>query len=224
MTTITITDLKEHSRLKRALDELESISLADFRELLAISDLIVQGTATAPSSVLADMPVFLPGGVKIYQPSIGALEFVNEYAEQWFGDHPIDGDIFTTLVFSLSRKPQRLALLNCRDAAKRAVDRLKLRLGLTHAELKIVNAHALTGFPVTAQGADKGHEAALLSACAGLAKQQGDTIESWLWDRSAQKVVWLIREKSDDQATNVKPTKINAISKFKQTLKRIKGE
>lgn len=223
MTEINITQFKQHSRLGKAVAELESITFEELQELIALSQQIVESTQTAPARVLADMPVVIPGGIKLYMPSIAALQFLDETLDR-YNFNPADAEVFKALVYSLSRKPRELSRFGSRSVAEKAIKRFKKRLGLTIAELKVFNMHCLADFPVVSSKSCTSDAAALLNSCANLAKQTGGTIESWLWDRSAQKVVWLIRERTDAQAIGVKPSKIHAINNFIVRLKEIKEE
>lgn len=224
MTTINITEFsKGRGRLERALAQIGTVTLDDLRSLLHLSDLIRDCGGCCPAEVLADSPVFV-GGVRLYMPSVAALEYLSQNLPKWFGEDDVDADIFTALVFSLSRRPRELSTMNSRGTALRRLKAFKKRLACTVEELMTAVAHAMQGFPVTAKSdpGDESNQAALISWGAQLAKEYGGTFTGWIWDQSAQRVLWLAREEANNSADGTSPGKIQATLAFTQKVKELR--
>lgn len=219
MPNITITEFSRgRTRLERALDSIESITLDDLQELMKLSELIGNGGGVCPAEVLADQPVWV-GGVKLYQPSVAALEFLQQKLDQWFGVDD-EADYFTALVFSRGRHPKRLATLNSKAKAKKAMAAFKMQMGCTYDELMCAVAAAMDGFPVSGPALESENKVELLAFAASLSKEYGSDSDHWLWDQSAQKVLWLNRELN----TKINHGRNQAILAFMDKIKAIRAE
>lgn len=109
-TTFTVTGLeKGHNKLRQGLEQLKEISFDDLKELIRLDAQLASGGGDCPAEVLADQPVHV-GGIKLYMPTLGATEFLEQKIKAWFSDD-VYTDLFTAYVLSYSRRPDVLRQL-----------------------------------------------------------------------------------------------------------------
>jgi len=207
--TITITDFtKGRTRLKKTLDELPAITLDELQELFRLDNLIATNGGSCPVDVGIDRPVYVDC-FEIYRPSIASMMFISEYACDWFLDD-VECLIFTAMALQESRNQKKLfQKLGNKKRAIQAVKEQKKYICCTIEELKHAINSAYEGFPLTGV-VDNESPAYLLALASNYSESIGGTPEYWFWDESAQRVMWMERERRD---TERQENKLPAIGK-----------
>lgn len=185
------------------LNELPSISLAHLREVLRLDAELAAGGAKPPMAVLADQPVRV-GNVKLYRPTMGALEYSRETAG-WFAADDRLRVAFNAWTLVYARRPQVL----CRVHTQRQAETILLEwiktVGVTTEELADASVAAWQGFPapvtVTLES-----DSDLLAWAVQMVQQYGGEVDGWIWHTTAAKAVWLARAQLD-QAAETMPGK-----------------
>ena len=156
-----------------------SLDIDDFDDITRLEELCHAITDNSePDNDILDMPVTL-GGYQLKQPSIGVLEWYNEYYLPLFDTDPLMADGGLAFALSLADTPAELWELNDKKAVKKAVKRFLRRLSCTHQELQDVLIQLL-GVKEN-EGESKG-EGSAGRLVAMLCKEYGHTAHYWMWE------------------------------------------
>jgi len=206
-----ITDFKHETRLRDALSDMEEITLSDLRELLKISEQITDPESVSEAGIMCDVPVQV-GNLLMYKPTIGSLRIMEEIVANWDLDE-IDELILTAYCLVNARSPEKL-LFTDRTTMLETLDEFSKTIDITFEELfKAVNA-CVSGFPKVVKS-DEVKASSYSRFVRELLKTYGGTINQWVWDTSADSVIWLVREETKQGR------KAEAVQRFKNKMKAI---
>jgi len=127
---------------------------------------------------IIDMPVVV-GGYQLKQPTIGILEWYNDFYLPLFESNPLMADGGLAFALSLSDAPSKLWELNDKGKAKKAVKRFLRGCSCGHQQLQD-SIIFLLGGDKEDSGEDKSGNAGGLIAM--LCKEYGHTVDYWLWE------------------------------------------
>ena len=167
-----------------------SLTVDDFDDIVKLDKLCKAITDNeSPINDILDMPVRI-GGYQLKQPSVGILEWYNDWYLPLFEDSALMSDAGLAYALSLSDAPEKLWEINSKILAWWKVKLFMRRLGCTHEELRIVLKKLLniseedknednskkTDDNQEAEQADTG------KLIATLCKEYGHTAPYWLWE------------------------------------------
>jgi len=156
-----------------------SLTVEDFDDIARLNELCLAITDNAePENDIVDMPVVL-GDYQLKQPTIGVLEWYNEYYLPLFESDPLMADGGLAFALSLSDTPRALWELNNKKDVKRAVKRFLRRLNCNHKDLQATLIKLL--------GADGSEDEEKGEGSAGrlvamLCREYGHSPTYWLWE------------------------------------------
>ena len=167
--------------LKQLMEQTNhSLTIDDFDDVARLNNLCNAITDDSePINDIIDMPVVV-GGYQLKQPTIGILEWYNDFYLPMFETNPLMADAGLAFALSLSDTPSQLWELDSKRAVKREVKRFLRRLSCSHIELQevLVKLLGIKDDEPKAEG-DKGNAGGLIAM---LCKEYGHTVDYWLWD------------------------------------------
>jgi hypothetical protein len=120
------------------------------------------------------------GRYELKQPTIGVLEWYNDYYLPLFQDNALMADAGLAYALSLSDTPEELWLLKNKRDSKRHVKRFLRRLSCSHEELQTVLKKLLgSNDSEPDEDASKGNAGALVAM---LCREYGHSPKYWLWE------------------------------------------
>ena len=182
------------------LNELPSISLAHLREALRLDAELAAGGDRAPLVVLADQPV-LVGNIRLYQPTMGAVEYSRTVAG-WFADDATMRLLLDGWILAYARRPQVLCRVVAEAQAHRVLRAWSANLGVTITELGTAVAAAWQGFPAPAT-LTLDADSDMLSWALAMVTQYGGDVDKWIWHTGAAKAIWFSRSQLDSRAERI---------------------
>jgi len=166
--------------LERLLSQTNhSLSLADFDDVNRLNDLCNAITDDKePVNDIIDMPVVV-GGYHLKQPTIGVLEWYNDFFLPLFESNPLLADGGLAFALSLSDAPEQLWKLDSKRLVKKEVKRFLRRMKCSHQELQDSIIGLLGVNESEPSDDDKCNAGALIAM---LCKEYGHTVDYWLWE------------------------------------------
>lgn len=156
-----------------------SLTIDDFDDINKLDELCRAITESDVCNAdILDMPVCV-GGVELRQPSIGVLEWYNDYFLPMFSDNGLIADGGLAYALSLSDTPEELWLLKNKRDCRKHVKRFLRRLKCTHQELQDAITSVL-GLNCE-EGGDDG-ESSSGRLIAMLCREYGHSPKYWLWE------------------------------------------
>ena len=156
-----------------------SFDLDDFDDIARLDELCCAITDNSdPDNDILDMPVTL-GCYQLKQPTIGILEWYNEYYLPLFDADPLLADGGLAFALSLTDTPWALWELNDKRKVKRKVKKFLRQLSCTHQELQDVLIKLLG---VKESNSDSGEKGSAGRLIAMLCKEYGHTAHYWMWE------------------------------------------
>lgn len=197
---------KEVAELKAQGIELKDLTADELVELVHAVDRMRNPFKEANLEAVG-MPVVLSDGTNLYNLTIGASVWLDEYVRDWW--KVTDKTYFWAMVYALAhgRDREAFANLNDRETARKAIRNFALRVNVTEAEL-------LEGIEVAVHKCDRSTKKHLPSIeqdvdwgeiLRTLEVTTGISSDVWVWGKSAD---WCVRE----------------YHKQRQFLKAMKGE
>ena len=220
---VVIQGMQKSAELASFLSEVKRVDFIDLAELIRLDKVIEEYGGKCPINVLADAPVKVADGLYFYLPTLGSGEVVRRL-DPFFDNEDPCMEWLLAFCVAFSRDPEALATLTDEFTARDIVTEWANTLPITLTELRSAYSAAYDGYPdVYISDKVKGHYSALCTAT-NLSEQYGQSIEYWLWDTSAQRAIWIIREMGDAAAAanTVKPGKTQAIGAFNSLCKHIR--
>jgi len=161
-----------------------SLCLDDVADIVKLDKLCKDITDnTDPINDIIDMPICV-GGYQLKQPTIGILEWYNEYYLPMFDNDALMADAGLAYALSLADTPKMLWDLPNVKSTKREVKRFIRGLGCSHAELqdalkRVLNIQNTDEVNDDSDEADKQNAGRLIAM---LCKEYGHTAPYWLWE------------------------------------------
>jgi len=157
-----------------------SLDLDDFDDIVKMDALCNAITSKdAPHNDIVDMPVVL-GRYELKQPTIGVLEWYNDYYLPLFENNALMADAGLAYALSLSDTPEELWLLKNKRDARKHVKRFLRRLNCTHDELQDVLRSLLSADEnAESDEESEGNAGALIAM---LCREYGHSPQYWLWE------------------------------------------
>jgi len=163
-----------------------SLTVDDFDDIVKLDKLCKAITDNdAPINDIVDMPVVI-GGYQLKQPSIGVLEWYNEWYLPMFDHSALMCDAGLAYALSLSDTPDELWKINSKVRAWWRITLFKRKLGCTHEELRVVLKKLLNISDDEnndeQSDTEEDEPANTGKLIAILCKEYGHTAPYWLWE------------------------------------------
>ena len=209
-----------------------SLTVDDFDDIVKLDKLCKAITdSESPINDIIDMPVVV-GGYQLKQPSIGVLEWYNEWYLPMFDGDALMSDVGLAYALSLSDVPTELWNISDKKIVRKNIKLFMRQLGCTHEELRVVQKKLLniseedeSNGKEEVQEEDEPENTGKLIAV--LCKEYGHTAPYWLWeapiglintfaDCNTARVEAEVESTRNACSTNKPPPAATRIKKFKE--------
>jgi hypothetical protein len=159
-----------------------NLTIDDFDDLEKLNELCLDITRDKEINAdIIDMPIHV-GGYELKQPTIGILEWYNDFYLPLFRDNALMSDAGLAYALTLSDAPDDLWALNDKRQVRKAVKRFLRRLKCSHEDLQAAIMKLLGARDDAPSDNEESTESFAGKMIAMLCREYGHTANYWLWE------------------------------------------